>query len=182
MNKHAHDDSREVPGPRGRHRGWFAEGHGGPGREHHHGHRSRRRGDVRVAVLLLLAEEPMHGYQLMQTIAERTDGAWSPSPGAIYPTLNQLEDEGLVRIDTSGGRKEVSLTEVGRAHVEEHRPEWPNPLASEDGPRLRELMHSLSEAVRQVGRTGTDAQRQQTARELTDVRRRIYLILAGDEE
>ena len=140
------------------------------------------RGDVRAAVLALLSEEPMHGYQLMQTIAERTDGAWSPSPGAIYPTLNQLEDEGLVRIDTSGGRKEVSLTEVGRAHVEEHRPEWPNPLASEDGPRLRELMHSLSEAVRQVGRTGTDAQRQQTARELTDVRRRIYLILAGDEE
>ena len=127
----------------------------------------------------------MSGHQLVavhRLLGERTDGAWSPSPGAIYPTLNQLEDEGLVRIDTSGGRKEVSLTEVGRAHVEEHRPEWPNPLASEDGPRLRELMHSLSEAVRQVGRTGTDAQRQQTARELTDVRRRIYLILAGDEE
>ena len=191
-NEHDHDDFREGPGPadgpRGRRHdpGPFG-GHprGGPeghDRGHHHNHRSRRRGDVRIAVLLLLAEEPMHGYQLMQTIAERTDGAWSPSPGAVYPTLNQLEDEGLVRIDTSGGRKEVSLTEAGRDHVEEHRPEWPNPLASEDGPRLRELMHSLGEAVRQVGRTGTDAQRQQTARELTDVRRRIYLILAGDEE
>ena len=127
------------------------------------------------------AEESMHGYQLMQTIAERTDGAWSPSPGAIYPTLNQLEDEGLVQIDTSGGRKEVSLTEAGRLHVEEHQTEWPNPLATEDGPRLRELMHSLGEAVRQVGRTGTETQRQQAAKELTDVRRRIYLILAGDE-
>ena len=188
--EHRHDDFREGPGPtdgpRGRRRGPFG-GHprGGPeghDRGYRHDRRSRRRGAVRVAVLLLLAEESMHGYQLMQTIAERTDGAWSPSPGAIYPTLNQLEDEGLVRIDTSGGRKEVSLTEAGRAHVEEHRPEWPNPLASEDGPRLRELMHSLSEAVRQVGRTGTDTQRQQTARELTDVRRRIYLILAGDEE
>ena len=123
----------------------------------------------------------MHGYQLMQTIAERTDGAWAPSPGAIYPTLSQLEDEGLVRIDTSGGRKEVSLTEAGRLHVEEHQAEWPNPLATEDGPRLRELMHSLGEAVRQVGRTGTEAQRQQAAKELTDVRRRIYLILAGEE-
>ena len=185
-NKHDHHGFREAPGPHGPHGPHCPHGRRRGGRPPEgfegFGRRSRRRGDVRVAVLLLLAEEPMHGYQLMQTIAERTDGAWSPSPGAIYPTLNQLEDEGLVRIDTSGGRKEVSLTEAGRAHVEEHRPEWPNPLASEDGPRLRELMHSLSEAVRQVGRTGTDAQRQQTARELTDVRRRIYLILAGDEE
>ena len=184
-----HDDFREgsgpADGPRGRRRGSFG-GHprGGPeghDRGHRHDRQSRRRGAVRVAVLLLLAEESMHGYQLMQTIAERTDGAWSPSPGAIYPTLNQLEDEGLVHIDTSGGRKEVSLTEAGRLHVEEHQAEWPNPLATEDGPRLRELMHSLGEAVRQVGRTGTEAQRQQAAKELTDVRRRIYLILAGEE-
>ena len=184
-----HDDFQQGPGPtdgpRGRRRGPFG-GHprGGPeghDRGHRHDRQSRRRGAVRVAVLLLLAEESMHGYQLMQTIAERTDGAWSPSPGAIYPTLNQLEDEGLVQIDTSGGRKEVSLTEAGRLHVEEHQAEWPNPLATEDGPRLRELMHSLGEAVRQVGRTGTETQRQQAAKELTDVRRRIYLILAGDE-
>ena len=187
--EHHHDDFREGPGPtdgpRGRRRGPFG-GHprGGPeghDRGHRHDRQSRRRGAVRIAVLLLLAEESMHGYQLMQTIAERTDGAWSPSPGAIYPTLNQLEDEGLVHIDTSGGRKEVSLTEAGRLHVQEHQAEWPNPLATEDGPRLRELMHSLGEAVRQVGRTGTEAQRQQAAKELTDVRRRIYLILAGEE-
>lgn len=184
-----HDDFQQSPGPtdgpRGRRRGPFG-GHPRGGPEEHdrgrrHDRRSQRRGAVRIAVLLLLAEESMHGYQLMQTIAERTDGAWSPSPGAIYPTLNQLEDEGLVQIDTSGGRKEVSLTEAGRLHVEEHQTEWPNPLATEDGPRLRELMHSLGEAVRQVGRTGTETQRQQAAKELTDVRRRIYLILAGDE-
>lgn len=183
MNKHDHHGFRETHGPHGPH-GPHGRRRGGRSPEGFEGfgRRARRRGDVRVAVLLLLAEESMHGYQLMQTIAERTDGVWSPSPGAIYPTLNQLEDEGLVRIDTSGGRKEVSLTEAGRAHVEEHRPSWPDPLAREDGPRLRELMHSLGEAVRQVGRTGTDAQRQQTARELTEVRRRIYLILAGDEE
>ena len=190
--EHDHDDFREGPGPADGPRGWCRGpgpfgGHprGGPeghDRGRRHNRRSRRRGDVRVAVLLLLAEEPMHGYQLMQTIAERTDGAWAPSPGAIYPTLSQLEDEGLVRIDTSGGRKEVSLTEAGRTHVEEHRSEWPNPLASEDGPRLRGLMHSLGEAVRQVGRTGPETQRQQAAKELTDVRRRIYLILAGNEE
>lgn len=152
------------------------------GPHHRHGGRGRRRGDVRTAVLLLLGEESMHGYQLMQTITERTDGAWTPSPGAIYPTLSQLEDEGLVSIDTSGGRKQVSLTEAGRAYVEEHRAEWPNPLTTEDGPRLRELLQSLGEAVRQVGRTGTDGQRQQAAQELADARRRIYLILAGDEQ
>lgn len=120
----------------------------------------------------------MHGYQLMQTISERTDGAWSPSPGAIYPTLSQLEDEGLVVIDSSAGRKQVSLTEAGQAYVEEHRDHWENPLVTSEGPSLRDLMHSLGEAVKQVGRTGTQAQREAAAKELTEVRRRLYLLLA----
>jgi len=138
-------------------------------------------GHLRLYLLVLLADHPMHGYELIQALSDRFGGTYVPSAGTIYPRLAKLEDEGLVHIDTSGGRKEVSLTEAGRLHVEEHQAEWPNPLATEDGPRLRELMHSLGEAVRQVGRTGTEAQRQQAAKELTDVRRRIYLILAGEE-
>ncbi len=148
---------------------------------HQHGGRGRRRGEVRTAVLLLLSEESMHGYQLMQTIAERTNGNWSPSPGAIYPTLSQLEDEGLVAVDSSGGRRQASLTEAGQAYVAEHREQWTSPLVAGDGPKLRELMHSLGDAVRQVGRNGTDGQRKQVAKELAETRRRIYLILAEAE-
>src|ERR1700712_1463450 len=104
----------------GRHGG---PGHGfgprGGGRGRGHGRGRAQRGDVRTAALLLLNEEPMHGYQLMQAIAERTDGAWRPSPGAIYPTLNQLQDEGLIGIESEGGRKLASLTDAGRTYLTE---------------------------------------------------------------
>src|SRR5207237_6398901 len=94
----------------------------GPRRERGHGRRAGRhgragRGDVRTAILTLLAEEPMHGYQLMQAVAERTGGAWKLSPGAVYPTIAQLEDEGLVRVSVEGGRKLVTLTDAGRQHL-----------------------------------------------------------------
>src|SRR4030081_1762446 len=86
------------------------------GRHPHRGERGRaQRGDVRTALLLLLAEQPMHGYQLMQTITERTSGAWQPSPGAIYPTLSQLEDECLIDTVAQGGRKLATLTNAGDA-------------------------------------------------------------------
>src|SRR3954470_17314846 len=110
--------------PRGRGRPPYTEGAGGP-RPHRRGGRGRApRGDVRTAVLLLLEEQPMHGYQLMQGIAERTGGAWTPSPGAVYPTINQLEDEGLVTVTAESGRKLVTLTDAGRAHLAEHRATW----------------------------------------------------------
>src|ERR1700761_6456628 len=114
-------------------------GHGGPGmhggpRRRHGGGRGRvPRGDVRAAVLLLLAEEPMHGYQLMQTIADRSGGRWTPSPGAIYPTLNQLEDEGLVTVTAESGRRLATLTESGQQHVAEQSGSWPDPFGSERG-------------------------------------------------
>src|SRR3954471_698319 len=105
---------------------------GFPGRRR--GGRGRAaRGDVRAAVLQLLAEEPMHGYQLMQAIAERSGGRWTPSPGAIYPTLAQLEDEGLVTVTQESGRKLATLTEAGRAHVEERRGSWSDPFGGADG-------------------------------------------------
>jgi DNA-binding PadR family transcriptional regulator len=157
----------------------FAPHRGGP----HHGGRSRRpRGDVRTAVLLLLTDQPMHGYQLMQAIAERSGGRWTPSPGAIYPTISQLEDEGLVTVTAESGRKLVSLTEAGRAHVEERRVTWSDPFAGTDaaapGTDLRGLLQQLHEAARQVARTGDDAQLTQAAQVLTEARRSLYLLLA----
>jgi DNA-binding PadR family transcriptional regulator len=161
---------------------------GGRGHRHGGGRRGRGRaprGDVRTAVLLLLEDEPMHGYQLMQAIAERTDGRWTPSPGAVYPALRQLEDDGLVDIASESGRKLVTITDAGRAHVEERREEWGDLFeahtSGEAGPDLRQLMEQLHAAVRQVGRTGSEAQRTAAAATLTDARRTMYLILADDE-
>src|SRR6478609_783253 len=96
-----------------------------PGFRQHHprgcGRGRAPRGDVRTAVLLLLAEEPMHGYQLMQAISDRSGGRWTPSPGAIYPTIAQLDDEGLVTVTADAGRKLVTLTDAGREHVQARR-------------------------------------------------------------
>src|SRR5829696_5354997 len=89
---------------------WGFPGHRGP---------RARRGDVRTALLVLLAEEPRNGYQLMQEIEQRSDGVWRPSPGSVYPALQLLEDEGLVRVEGEG-RKAYTLTDAGRAHVEEN--------------------------------------------------------------
>ncbi len=172
--------------PRGGHPGRgeaFGQHRGGP----HSGGRGRRpRGDVRTAVLQLLAEQPMHGYQLMQAIAERSGGRWTPSPGAIYPTISQLEDEGLVVVTAESGRKLVTLTESGRAHVEERRAAWADPFAGTDaagpGADLRGLLVQLHEAARQVGRTGDDAQLAKAAQVLTEARRSLYLLLADAPE
>lgn len=121
----------------------------------------------------------MHGYQLMQTISDRTNGSWAPSPGAIYPTINQLEDEGLVTIAAEGGRKMVALTDAGRRHIDENREAWTNPFTTPtDGVNLRELVHSLAEASRQVGRTGSAAQQTRAAEILAEARRALYLVLA----
>lgn len=126
----------------------------------------------------------MHGYQLMQGIAERTGGAWTPSPGAVYPTINQLEDEGLVTVTADSGRKLVTLTDAGREHLAEHRDTWGDPFAgyqaSVPGLDLRLLMHELHEATRVVGRTGNDEQLAAAAKILSDARRALYLLLAGD--
>ncbi|GAB3811946.1 hypothetical protein GCM10028820_04040 [Tessaracoccus terricola] len=156
-------------------------GMSGPGRGRGPGGpRRRNRGDVRTAVLALLAEEPMHGYQLMQTITERSNGNWSPSPGAIYPTLSQLEDEGLVSVTAEGGRKLASLTEAGEAYVAEQSESWEDPFQAgdSDGVNLRELLHGLMEASRSVGRTGSQEQRTKAAEILKDARSKLYLLLA----
>ena len=167
-------------------------GPGGPFGEGPRGHRGGRggrhgragRGDVRSAVLLLLADEPMHGYQLMQAVAERTGGAWRPSPGAVYPTIAQLEDEGLVTVVVDGGRKLVTLTEAGREHLAGLGDV--DPFAAfagdADSPDLRALMGELMGAAHQLGRVGDPGQLAAAGRVLTDARRALYLILAGQAD
>lgn len=157
---------------------------GGPGgRRRGRGPRVRR-GDVRGAILDVLAStgEELNGYQIIQEIATKSDGAWRPSPGSIYPTISQLEDEGLV--DRDGGRKVVLLTDAGRAYVAEHAEEFaaiwsgftePEQDGSTD---LRAVAGQTMAAVWQVAMSGSHAQHRQAAEILADARRRLYGLLA----
>ena len=171
----------------GRGPGGFGGGPGfgpGPGR----GGRGRRarRGDIRAASLLLLAEEPRNGYGLMQVLEERSGGVWRPSPGSVYPALAQLEDEGLIRSVEHDGRKTFELTDEGRAHVEEHRERYGTPweTVAEGVPsELHELRHAgqaLAVASMQVAQMGSKAQLAEAKRILEDARRGLYRLLAGD--
>lgn len=143
------------------------------------------RGDVRTAVLSLLAEKPMHGYQIINEIAERSGGSWKPSAGSVYPTLQLLADEGLITAEEQNGRKTYSLTDAGAA-VAEEAAETPAPWES-SGPRdhtrfaaLPKAGVDLAAAAAQVGRTGSPEQVQQAIDVLDEARRRLYSILAQD--
>ena len=149
------------------------------------------RGDVRVAILSLLAEQPMHGYQLIQQIEERSAGAWKPSPGSVYPTLQLLTDEGMVEVEEADGRKTYSLTEAGRAEAADKPAPWQSAPASGDttdagagktpGPGFGALPKAganLAQAAMQVGRTGSPEQVQQAVDIIDEARRRLYAILA----
>ncbi|MEU6828337.1 PadR family transcriptional regulator [Nocardia beijingensis] len=146
-----------------------------------------RRGDVRAAVLLLLTEQPMHGYELIQQIRERSNDIWRPSPGSIYPALAQLEDEGLVLIEKVAGRKTAKLTESGAAYVTAHRDELGDPWADvqqdvgAQAMDLRALVGQLMGAVAQVAAAGTPQQAARAAELLTETRKSLYRILAEDE-
>jgi DNA-binding PadR family transcriptional regulator len=162
-------------------------GPGGPGRGGPFGRPGRRRrGDVRAALLLLLEEEPRNGYGLMQEIEQRSDGEWRPSPGSVYPALSQLEDEGLVLAKEDDGRKLFDLTDAGRAHVEERRDQLGTPWEPETGGRLedvvdlRHLMHQLGAALRQVVQEGDAAHVTEARTILSEARRRLYGLLAGE--
>lgn len=152
--------------------------------EHKTGPRAGR-GDVRAAVLALLAEQPMHGYQIIHQIEERSGGAWKPSPGSVYPTLQLLADEGLIRAEAEGGRKTYSLTDEGRAEAEAaaDRPaQWEKSGSSRTG-GMRTLSKAgveLAQATAQVGRSGTAEQIQEAAAEIDRTRRKLYSILAQD--
>jgi DNA-binding PadR family transcriptional regulator len=142
---------------------------------------------VRAAVLVLLDEEARNGYQLMQEIEQRSGGFWRPSPGSVYPTLQQLEDEGLVSSGSQGGGRVFTLTDAGRAHVAEHRDQLGTPweaasdTVNEDLMELHALLAQVAEAVRQVAHAGAEAQVAEAKKTLTATRRTLYRILAEDE-
>jgi DNA-binding PadR family transcriptional regulator len=158
-------------------------GPGGPfgGRRHR-----MRRGNVRAAILLLLEDTPRNGYQLMQELEERSGGAWRPSPGSMYPALQLLADEGLIRGETREGGTIYELTDAGKKHVEENREQLGSPweLAGHGVPdNARELMQlamQLGIAARQVIQAGNEAQTKAAAEILTEARKKLYGILASD--
>ncbi|GHE48109.1 hypothetical protein GCM10018785_17200 [Streptomyces longispororuber] len=186
------------PGPEGRGGfegrraafGPFGPGFGGPGpwggRGGGRGPRGRaRRGDVRASILALLKDRPMHGYEMIQEIAERSGGAWKPSPGSVYPTLQLLEDEGLIASASEGGKKLFSLTDSGRAAADEG-PEapWEDSGRGADWEALSEIRQAgfgLMEAFGQVWKTGSKEQRDKALTVINDARKKLYLILADED-
>jgi DNA-binding PadR family transcriptional regulator len=139
---------------------------------------------VRAAILALLAEKPMHGYQIITELTERSGGVWRPSPGSVYPTLQALEDQGLVTADKSEGRRVFSLTDEGRAEAEaagDGPPPWEEAAQSADRSLvdLKGLMGETAAAIWQVARAGNDEQVKAVGEILADTRRRIYLVLAN---
>ncbi|OBH58912.1 PadR family transcriptional regulator [Mycobacterium sp. E2479] len=160
-------------GPGGRRGGWRR---GGPGRG--------KRGDVRAAILKLLVEQPMHGYEMIQQIAERSNGLWKPSPGSVYPTLQLLDDEGLITAsETEGSKKLFELTEQGRAAADKiETPPWDEITEGADPGHmnLRAAVGQLFGAVAQSAHTASAEQQQRIVDILNNARREIYGILGED--
>jgi DNA-binding PadR family transcriptional regulator len=153
----------------------------GPLRE---GYTAVRRGKVRPLILAVLHDQPMHGYQVMQELESRTGGRWKPSAGTIYPTLQQLEDEGMVRIEEADGRKVYRLTDAGReaaeaSHLTRHP--WFDKDAKSESLDLRRLGVQLIGATVQVQRVGSDDAQRKAREILLDSRKRLYRLLADDE-
>ena len=152
-------------------------------RRHHRGGGRGRRNNVRAAILALLADRPMHGYEMIQEIEQRSRGSWRPSPGSIYPTLQLLEDEGLIVAEAAeGGRKSFRLTETGRtaqADTDERAP-WDeiNDEYGESAIDMRTALHGIMQAAGEVMRVGGDSQRQRAYQVLDNARRELYQILA----
>jgi len=191
-----HSHGRHGHGWQGRH-GGREERHGDAGigerRGRWGGHRGGRggrprvgRGDVRAAILLLLEEGPLHGYHLIQRIEDRSGGLWRPSPGSVYPALQLLEDEGLVRPEEEEGRRVYHLTDAGKAYVTEQRTELEaarDAVTGRANPKaqtLHEMVNQLAVAVDQVSQVGTPAQLDAAQEALIATRRQLYRILADD--
>ncbi|MFD7655645.1 PadR family transcriptional regulator [Actinosynnema sp. NPDC059797] len=149
---------------------------------HGRGRGRQRKGNVRVAVLTLLAERPMHGYEMIQEIGRRTDGLWRPSPGSVYPTLQLLADEGLVSVEEeAGGKKLFTLTGSGRAEAAAHEgaPPWQqvNDEIDVQAAKLRTASRHLGSAMQQMAHAGTREQKTRAVEVLNEARRKLYAIL-----
>ena len=143
-----------------------------------------RRGDVRTATLLLLTEQPMHGYQIIREITDRSGGAWSPSAGSVYPTLQMLADEGLIDSEHSEGKKVYRLTESGAASAAGlggQRAPWEEAAGTtSDRTALQQSAARLAQAVFQVARTASESQRASATEVLDEARRKLYSLMAQD--
>jgi DNA-binding PadR family transcriptional regulator len=205
-----HPERRGRRRGEGRRRGdGLGAGRGGGRREHRHVHggfgpdfgfgpvsgprdrgrgRGRAgRGDVRAAIISLLSEGPRNGYQIIQEINDRTGGLWRVSSGSVYPTISQLEDEGLIEPTDGNGRKLFALTQAGREYAEQNAGQlaqlWE--IGAEDARlgefrQYRELIGQLAAATRQVYDVGTQAQREEAKHVLTRARQSLYKLLAED--
>ncbi len=144
-----------------------------------------RRGDVRTAILLLLAEQPRNGYQLMQEIEQRSHGNWRPSPGSVYPALQQLEDEGLVLVEANSGGKTFHLTELGRSKAilgdGEELPWEQHTEHDEDAAEFHTLIRQVVLAASQVAQAGSATQVSEASKLLTEMRRKLYRLLAQED-
>lgn len=186
---------RHGCGPRGH---GFFEMHGpgghGPGGHGHGGHGHSfgpfgraRRGMIKAAVFAALGEGPMHGYQIMQRIEELSGGMWRPSPGSVYPTLQEFEDRGLVKSEEVEGKRVYALTDEGKAEADKLRDTEGNlPWMTAEGPvgtrmKLRQSIGGLAAATRQVGMTGSDEIVDKTVAILAEARKRIYALLAEQD-
>lgn len=177
-----------------RHRGRYRHGgfdplHGRHGRNPWFGPdwrsgRRAKRGDVRASLLALLDEKPMHGYDLIRELEERSGGMWRPSPGSIYPTLQLLEDEGLVTAQEQDGKRVHSITDAGKRELAERRERqgdaapWEVGSLGEGIDRLRQAMFQTGAAAMQVARAGSDPQRTEAAEILSEARKKLYALLA----
>jgi DNA-binding PadR family transcriptional regulator len=183
-SKHSHRHSRHPGLDRedfARSRGFGGPGFGPGGRGRGRGPRARR-GDIRAAVLALLADRPMHGYEMIKEIEERSEGAWTPSAGSIYPTLQMLEDEGLIKGEDSEGKRRFTLTDEGRKAHEEKSGDvapWDAVRAGTPSGHLA-LRHTVGQLILAVkaAADGTEDQQKQVRELLDDTRRKIYGILA----
>ncbi|MEV3874361.1 PadR family transcriptional regulator [Streptomyces sp. LE64] len=157
---------------------WGGHGRGG-------GRGRARRGDVRASILALLRDRSMHGYEMIQEIAERSGGAWKPSPGSVYPTLQLLEDEGLISSATEGGKKSFALTEAGRqAASEGPDAPWEDVGKGLDWEALNEIRQAgtgLVDAFGQVWKSGSPEQRDKALAVINEARKKLYLILADED-
>lgn len=180
---------------RDRHAFFAAASHGGRGRRgggHRHGSgggggRRARRGDVRAAILLLLQEETMNGYQLIQEIAARSEDAWKPSPGSVYPALSMLEDEALITSIAQDGKKLFALTDAGQQKAEEiaakrPTPPWaPQNFHPAQRVEAKVLLKDLAMPLREILKSGSPEQLKAAKEALQTAKRALYRILADDE-
>src|SRR6478609_6151934 len=167
-----------------RHRGRRAGRHGG--REARWGGPRMRRGDIRTAVLAALTEGPGHGYDVMQNLEDKSGGAWRPSPGSIYPTLQLLEDEGLVRSTERDGKRVFEITEAGRAEAtsrveQDGGPPWETSgRGGRPGREARDAFGQLFRAFKQIAEVGSPEQVERGLAVIRDARKELYQILASD--